>query len=92
MGSFGRDGREWKRVRDLMCELFAAHGYPHPPLMMDYTAYWPIEDAAQLLEHSEMLYKMASENEVWRPTRLGLATLALGKAAVRQRIKDRTGL
>lgn len=68
MGSFGRDARDWKRVRDLMCELFAANGYPNPPLMLNYTAYWPIEEAAQLLEHSELLYKMASENEFGAPT------------------------
>ena len=31
------------------------------------------------------------EEPTWTATRLGLATLASGKAAVRQRIKDRTG-
>lgn len=46
----------------------------------------------QLLEHAELVYKMASENECWRTTRLGLATLTNGKDAVRQRIKDRTDL
>ena len=54
--------------------------------------FWSIAEAAQVLEHSELLYKMASEHECWRATRLGLAILALGKSAVRQRIKDRTGL
>jgi hypothetical protein len=58
----------------------------------------PIKEAIQLLEHAELVY-LASTNEAavpeesnWRPTRLGLATLASGKDAVRQRIKDRTGL
>lgn len=51
-------------------------------------------EAIQLLEHSELLYaRWIQDNESrWNATRLGLATLADGKAAVRQRIKDRTGL
>ncbi len=51
-------------------------------------------EAIQLLEHSELAYvRWIAENEFrWSATRLGLATLAEGKTAVRQRIKDRTGL
>lgn len=51
-------------------------------------------EAIQLLEHSELVYVVwIVDNEIkWRATRLGLATLATGKDAIRQRIKDRTGL
>lgn len=51
-------------------------------------------EAIQLLEHSELVYaRWVHDNESrWNATRLGLATLAEGKAAVRQRIRDRTGL
>ncbi len=56
----------------------------------------PILEAVQLLEHSELVYvRLMSDygaGRSWNATRLGLATLADGKAAVRQRIKDRTGL
>ncbi|WP_131811339.1 hypothetical protein [Mycobacterium kubicae] len=52
-----------------------------------------IYEAVQLLEHSELVYiRWTSDNECsWSATRFGLTTLANGKAAVRQRIKDRTG-
>jgi hypothetical protein len=53
----------------------------------------PILEAIQLLQHAELVVESASgEPRCWYATRLGLATLANGKAAVRQRIKDRTGL
>ena len=52
----------------------------------------PIREAIQLLEHSELVLRFGSESESWQVTRLGLATLARGKDAVRQRIKDRTGM
>lgn len=53
----------------------------------------PILEAVQLLEHSELVYiRWILNNEFrWSATRLGLATLATGKEAVRQRIRDRTG-
>ncbi|OBK93243.1 hypothetical protein A5645_20080 [Mycobacterium asiaticum] len=53
-----------------------------------------ILEALQLLEHSELLYvRWITDNEFrWSATRLALATLATGKSAVRQRIRDRTGL
>jgi hypothetical protein len=38
------------------------------------------------------LAAVSYQNAEWSATRLGLATLASGKAAVRQRIMDRTGL
>jgi hypothetical protein len=52
----------------------------------------PILEALQLLEHSQLIYVYSDTDRYWRATRLGLATLAEGKPAVRQRIKDRTGL
>jgi hypothetical protein len=58
----------------------------------------PIREATQLLEHAELVYvrqvvEFQDGSEVyWSATQLGLATLGNGKAAVRQRIKDRTGL
>lgn len=54
----------------------------------------PIREGLQLLEHSEMVCVLGifSDIRYWSATRLGLATLASGKGAVRQRIKDRTGL
>jgi hypothetical protein len=58
----------------------------------------PIREAMQLLEHAELVYVRSmpdfddASNVNWSATRLGLATLASGKAAVRQRIKDRTGV
>jgi hypothetical protein len=56
----------------------------------------PILEAVQLLEHSELLYVRLitdyGSDRGWCATRLGMATLVEGKAAVRERIKDRTGL
>ena len=53
----------------------------------------------QLLNHAELVYEChyvmqirREETPFWGATRFGLATLANGKDAVRQRIKDRTGL
>ncbi|MBW0013605.1 hypothetical protein [Mycobacterium sp.] len=52
----------------------------------------------QLLEHAELVYLYlmwdytTGANGGWSATQLGLATLANGKDAVRQRIEDRTGL
>jgi hypothetical protein len=55
-------------------------------------------EAIQLLEHAELVYesRRTEPNDspaisYWSATQLGLATLASGKAAVRQRVKDRTG-
>ncbi len=58
----------------------------------------PIREAMQLLEHAELVYvrrmpDFQDGSEVrWSVTRLGLAALASGKDAVRQRVRDRTGL
>lgn len=53
-----------------------------------------ILEAIQPLEHSELIFvRWIQDNESrWNATRLGLASLADGKPAVRQRIADRTGL
>jgi hypothetical protein len=56
-----------------------------------------IKEAVQLLEHAELVYvsrmtDSANLRITWEPTRVGLATLGSGKDAVRQRIKERTGL
>lgn len=50
----------------------------------------PMLEAVQLLDHSELIFSCSEDK--WRASRLGRATLVAGKAAVRQRIKDRTGL
>jgi hypothetical protein len=54
----------------------------------------PIMEAVQLLEHSELIYLrwITNDTPVWAVSRLGAATLGAGKDAVRQRIKNRTGL
>jgi hypothetical protein len=54
----------------------------------------PIDEALQLLEHAELVCvrEITDAGGYWAPTRFGLATLAHGKDAVRQRIKDRTGM
>jgi hypothetical protein len=53
-----------------------------------------ILEAIQLLEHSELIYVRVISDDwrYWSITRFGTATVAAGKDAVRQRIKDRTGL
>jgi len=53
-----------------------------------------VSEAVQLLEHAELIYesKRTELNDCWSATQFGLATLAQGEAAGRQRIKDRTGL
>lgn len=53
-----------------------------------------IMEAVQLLEHSELVYLRWTSNDVpvWSVTRLGTSLLINGREAVRQRIRDRTGL
>jgi hypothetical protein len=55
-----------------------------------------LREAMQLLEHAELVcvawWGESSPRAQWSPTRLGLAALSAGKDAVRQRIRDRTGL
>jgi hypothetical protein len=68
----------------------------HPTFPGATTVGKPIMEAVQLLEHAELVYVSSPTGGdrvfKWSATRLGLATLANGKDAVRQRIKDRTGL
>jgi hypothetical protein len=61
----------------------------------DDSLWGPILEAVQLLGHAELIMLADvtdSGASHWSATRFGLATLAEGKDAVRQRIKDRTGL
>jgi hypothetical protein len=61
----------------------------------DNSMIGPVLEAVQLLEHAELILIADftdSGTSHWSATRFGLATLAEGKHAVRQRIKDRTGL
>lgn len=62
-----------------------------------YPVARPVSEALQLLEHSELVmfdpwFDQNYPQLMWVATRLGLTTLAAGKAAVRQRIAERTGL
>ena len=69
--------------------LFKLLGY------RDNSMVGPILEAVQLLEHAELILIADITDygdRYWSATRFGLATLAEGKDAVRQRIKDRTGL
>lgn len=79
-------------------DLFGWLGFP-PNIWSGLQPYGsleaPIAEAVQLLEHAELVYlSYVADSNVrrWSATRFGLATLARGKEAVRQRIVDRTGL
>jgi hypothetical protein len=57
----------------------------------------PVLEALQLLEHAELVmyehwFDQNYPQLAWLATRLGTSTLAEGKAAIRQRIAQRTGL
>jgi hypothetical protein len=75
-------------------------GYPRAGYSVKGQLVRPITEAMQLLEHAERVHvhlmhdlsSLTSGNAGWTVTRLGWALLANGKEAVRQRIKDRTGL
>jgi hypothetical protein len=100
MPAFGPDRPEddATSVRDDNLVEWLFHGYPKPSIsqLAGYRNQLrtPIREAVQLLEHAELVFvsNASTDDPYWRATRLGLATLASGKAAVRQRIKDRTGL
>jgi hypothetical protein len=76
--------------------------YPKPaPKLIEFSRtpsfLVPISEAIQLLQNSELVAifcRLGNSSPDLRhvATRLGMATLAGGNAAVRQRIKDRTGL
>lgn len=82
-----------RRLSDVADYLF--RDYPRPTGFITFGR--PVQpallEAIQLLEHSELVYVrvIADSDRSWAATRLGLAALATGKPAVRQRIRDRTG-
>ncbi len=93
MAAFGPDGRD--NVTRSGFENWMFRGSTKPGIFSPiYPVEGPILEAIQLLEHAELIYESSdgASTKIWTPTRLGSATLASGKAAIRQRIKDRTGL
>ena len=92
MGAYGAGGVSlgWTRFSEWM---FREHPARKSAFAVGPAVRTPIVEAVQLLEHSELVMRYGlSDNELWEATRFGLATLAKGKDAVRQRIKDRTGM
>ena len=70
-------------------------GYPRNYISALQKLEIPVHEALQLLEHAELIYGYVDDGTSfwgWRATQLGVATSANGKAAVRQRVKERTGL
>lgn len=98
MAVFGPDGpRGGSTSRQSIHQFidWMFRGYPSPGLFRSYPVSEPMLEAVQLLEHAELVYVTDIHDigdRYWRATRLGLGTLLNGKAAVRQRIMDRTGL
>ena len=82
--------------------MFELHGYPRSAFSSQNYPEEPgcqFLEAMQLLKHADLVYESRAvtwprthDVTYWRATRFGLVTLANGRAAVRQRIKDRTGL
>jgi hypothetical protein len=90
MAAFGPDrppSNFYISTHELIRWLFRDYGFPKRYNELDYA----IDEGVQLLEHSELICFRNTDSPTWRATRLGLATLANGKAAVRQRIMHRTG-
>jgi hypothetical protein len=97
MAAFGPDGWGGDELdpRNLVDWLFRGHGMV--PGSYVKTLHRPMREAMQLLEHAELVYVCNMSDTgllgvAWSATRLGLAALVSGKAAVRQRITHRTGL
>jgi hypothetical protein len=102
MAAFGPDGTQSGDRRfglpDFSRWLF--RGRPHPRWHGDEHLGRSMMQALQLLEHSEMVMVYSRpDNRTslgpsidWVCTDLGIAILARGRDAVRQRIRDRTGL
>jgi hypothetical protein len=97
MSAFGPDGpRAGQQVSSYDVTEWMFREYPKQTGI--FVAARPvneaISEAVQLLEHSELIYLRWFSNDypVWSVTRLGTETLRTGKDAIRQRIKDRTGL
>lgn len=105
MGAFGPGGPrdspygDYLDTENLVDWLFIAHPRAGKSVKGQLSQLKrPIAEAVQLLEHAELVYLYlmweftTGGNAGWSATQLGLATLANGKDAVRQRITDRTGL
>ena len=97
MTAFGPDGvRDGEAVGPDDLSNWMLRGYPKQTgiIVPARPVNVPIMEAVQLLEHSELIYLRWITNDalVWSVTRLGTSTLGAGKDAIRQRIKDRTGL
>ncbi len=97
MSVFGPDAPGLARplaVSEFRDWMFRGHPKPSGLVSRARPVHESMAEAIQLLEHAELVYpRMISNEELrWSATRLGLATLATGKYAVRQRIRERTGL
>ncbi len=88
LGAFGSEGRHAIDRVELAHWLLFRTVRLHPS-DLTIEALCVVEEAAQLLEHAELI-RIAGD--CWSVNRLGTVTLSHGKTAVRQRIKDRTGL
>jgi hypothetical protein len=104
MAAFGPDGSafwgcnftsRWPGLTEDSLVDWLFRGCPKPIRAHKVQMHGPVLEALQVLEHAELVflsYVSDGDYREWSPTRLGLATLTNGKEAVRQRIKDRTGL
>jgi hypothetical protein len=84
---------------DIVMWLFRDYPTVHSHTARSRVIQWlcgPSLEACRLLEHAELVpvtrHGEYGPKARWSATRLGLAALANGKPAARQRIKDRTGL
>src|SRR4051794_35728172 len=98
MGAFAPGGPHVNgMVSRYQCEQWLFRGYPPEPrrglvwigVSERDSVHRPVLEAFQVLEHAELI--VGSGEEVWFASRLGTATLAAGKDAVRRRIEDRFG-
>jgi hypothetical protein len=106
MGAFGVPGwgtgdNNVMGYDELKNWLFRGHPDPKPKMFgfsRTPSLTGPIREALQLLQNSELVVMWCGGSSssgpimCYQATRLGMATLATGNAAVRQRINDRTGL
>jgi hypothetical protein len=105
IGAFGTPGvghgeENFMGYDKLVEWMYRGHPAPKPKMIgfsRSPSVLAPISEAIQLLENSELvvnlcrLYSSGAQLH-YVATRLGMATLANGKAAVRERIRERTGL
>jgi hypothetical protein len=96
-GPDGLNGGDWVYENDVIQWLCRGYAMPgHWDQNPASAPVWkPILEALQLLQHAELIVSDVPFTTTWgqrcAATRLGVATRANGKLAVRQRIKDRTG-